>query len=484
MIPAEKRQFFLFSGAALVAALLLAVGFTTFSASGRARRIAARNAAARGGRDAWRAVKTMSMSGKLDAGVRRDPVKLAMAYTNQARLKTKARVALAGGAAATDKPVQLPFTMELGRPRKSRLEIQFAGQTAVQLYDGKNGWKLRPFLGRREVEPYTDDELHLAAQQADLDGWLIDAADKGEKLELVGTDKVEGHDAYDLKVTMKDGQVRHVWVDTHSYLELRVDGTRRLDGKPRPVWTYFRDYKNVGGLVIPHVMETVVDGVSGSEKIVIDRVVVNPPLPETRFARLDPADASPVQLAANPTAGGAAADPHAHHHDGAALARATRTTADYKLPEVSLQRDDGKTVSFPAALDDGRVVVLNFIFTNCATICPVMSQVFSQLPDKLGADRKKVALVSISIDPEQDRPARLAEYAKKLHAAPEWRQYTGTAQASVAVQRAFDAYRGDKMNHTPLTLLRAAPGKPWVRIDGFATADELAAEVRALLANR
>ncbi len=178
-----------------------------------------------------------------------------------------------------------------------------------------------------------------------------------------------------------------------------------------------------------------------------------------------------------------APDPHAHHHHMMnAMKRATRSTADYTVPRVSLVRDDAKTVSLPDELDDGRPVVLDFIFTTCSTICPVLSQNFALLQRKLGADRDRVHMVSISIDPEQDTPARLAEYAKKFKAGPQWQHYTGTAEASVAVQRAFDAYRGDKMNHTPVTFLRSAPGRPWVRIDGFATSDELAAEVRGLLA--
>ncbi|MDB4966286.1 MAG: putative signal peptide protein [Myxococcales bacterium] len=490
MIPYEKRRFYLFCASALGAAVALAIAFTMFGASGRARRIASKNEAARGGLAAWRAVKTMSMSGKLDAGVRRDPAKLAMSYQNQLRLAAQARRALANVVPPTEKPVQLPFTMELERPRKSRLEIRFQGETAVQVYDGKEGWKLRPFLGRREVEPYTNEELHLAAQQSDLDGWLVDASAKGEKLELIGTDKIDGRDAYNIKVTLSDGQVRHVWVDTHSYLEVKVDGSRQLDGKLRPMWTYYREYKKVDGLLVPHVLETVVEGVAGSEKIVIDRVAINPQLADARFAKLDPVAVKAEDAQVKPTKpgdttpapGDAKGDAHAQHREK--LARATRSTAEYKIPQLTLLRDDGKSVSLPQELDDGRVVVLNFVFTNCATICPVMSQVFSQLQDKLGADRNKVHMVSISIDPEQDRPERLAEYGKKLHAGPQWRQYTGTTQASVAAQRAFDAYRGDKMNHTPLTFLRAAPGRSWVRIDGFASADELASEVRAQLADR
>lgn len=174
-------------------------------------------------------------------------------------------------------------------------------------------------------------------------------------------------------------------------------------------------------------------------------------------------------------------DPHAQHHIMMAP-ETTRRVAEYSVPQVSLVRDDGMTVSLPEELNDGRPVVLSFIFTTCTAICPVISHTLSQLQDKLGADRDRVHLVSISIDPEQDTPARLAAYAKKYGAGPEWRHYTGTLSASVTTQRAFDAYRGGKMSHTPVTLLRAAPDKPWVRIEGFATANDLLAEIRNMLA--
>jgi protein SCO1/2 len=480
------------------ALVAMTIGLSACSQARRAGKvIATRNGEARGGREAWRKVKTMSMSGKLDAGVRRDPVKLAMAYEKQqqvgalgAKLKPAARHALAVGASPTvEQPVQLPFEMELARPRKSRLEIEFQGQTAVQVYDGKQGWKLRPFLGRREVEPYSADELHLASQQAELDGPLIDYSSKGNSVDFVGSEKVDGKDAYKLAVLTDDGTLRHIWVDKATYLEVKVEGTRRLDGKPRPVYTYYRDYRKVDGLMIPFLLETVVDGVAGSERIVVDKVTINPPIADARFTRPDPLYTPKKSAEARPDAqpkaapAPAAADAKAPHEAGK-LARATVTTADYKLPPVTLLRDDGKSVSLHDELDDGKPVILNFVFTTCSSICPLMSQSFAQLQDKLGLDRNKVHMVSISIDPEQDRPARLVEYAKKFHAGPQWRHYTGTTQASVAVQRAFDAYRGDKMNHTPLTFMRGAPGKRWERIDGFATPDELAGEVRALLAGK
>ena len=146
---------------------------------------------------------------------------------------------------------------------------------------------------------------------------------------------------------------------------------------------------------------------------------------------------------------------------------------NYVVPQLSLVRDDGKVVSLPKELDDGRMVVLNFIYTTCPGICPVMSHVFSQFQDRLGSGREKVHMVSISIDPEQDTPARLRAYATQFSAGRQWQHYTGTVEASVRAQKAFDAYRGDKMSHDPLTLMRAAPGKPWIRVDGFASADDL-----------
>jgi protein SCO1/2 len=192
-----------------------------------------------------------------------------------------------------------------------------------------------------------------------------------------------------------------------------------------------------------------------------------------------------LALAAGTPAAAEAHDQHEHCASAAStLKRATRSTADYAVPDVKLVRDDGKKVSLAEELDDGRAVALQFIFTTCTTICPVMAQTFARLEEELGDDRGRVHLVSISIDPEQDTPARLREYSARFHARPEWRFYTGTVQASVGVQRAFNAYLGDKMNHTPTTFLRAAPGRPWVRIDGFASASELARELHELVAAR
>jgi protein SCO1/2 len=168
-------------------------------------------------------------------------------------------------------------------------------------------------------------------------------------------------------------------------------------------------------------------------------------------------------------------DPHAHPHMDA-NSSVQRSEAQYAIPDATLVREDGKTVTLSDELNDGRPVLLNFIYTSCTTICPLSSQVFAQFQKGLGTRHESVHLMSISIDPEQDTPARLRAYAEQFHAAPGWDHYTGAVATITAVQRAFNAYRGDKMSHTPLTLLREAVGKPWVRIDGFATAGDLLAE--------
>ena len=168
---------------------------------------------------------------------------------------------------------------------------------------------------------------------------------------------------------------------------------------------------------------------------------------------------------------------HDHHHM-AMTDEVKRSEAAYVVPPLTLVRQDGVAVAFPQAIDDGRPVFLNFIYTSCTAICPTSSQVFSTLQGNLAAAHGKAHLLSISIDPEYDTPARLAQYAKQYGAGANWQFFTGTQADSVAMQTAFAAYRGDKMNHAPVTFFRAAPGKSWLRFDGFVAAEELLAEYR------
>jgi protein SCO1 len=170
----------------------------------------------------------------------------------------------------------------------------------------------------------------------------------------------------------------------------------------------------------------------------------------------------------------------AHAAPNAAAGTAVSASAHYTVPGVRLIRDDGAAVMLPAEMNDGRAVVLNFIFTSCGSTCPLMSAMLSQFQQQLGPDISNVHLMSISVDPEEDTPARLREYARKFHAGPHWQHYTGTVDASLAVQKAFDVWRGDKMSHAPVTFIRIAPDQPWLRVEGFVLPSELLQDYRNL----
>ncbi|TLZ33998.1 MAG: outer membrane lipoprotein-sorting protein [Gammaproteobacteria bacterium] len=219
-----------------------------------AAQIAERNAQARGGLAAWRAVQTIQVSGLLDAGGR-----------NNARL---------------------PYTLLMKRPHYQRVAIEFAGQTALQVYDGQNGWKLRPFLNRNDVELLSEEERQSVVHQSDVDGPLIDYAVKGSTLELEGTEMVEGRANYRLKLTTQDGYARRIWVDGKTFLESKIEGNpRRFDGKMRRVESYLRDYRKVNGVLFPFVSETWVEGARQTRKMTVEKVALNPPLEDHLFAK-------------------------------------------------------------------------------------------------------------------------------------------------------------------------------------------------------
>ena len=275
----------------LLFSLILSISsFPALTASGNpasltAAQIVEKNIAARGGLQAGRGVQTLSWSGKLDAGAG-DSIERSRRYA-QSKLSPTSRMNPSPTKPAEQ--VQLPFVYEMKRPRKSRMEIEFAGKTAVQVYDGQDGWKFRPFLNRTDVESFTSDELKSESEKADLDGYLVDYAAKGTKVDLEGVDKVEGHDAYKLKLTQKDGYVQYVWVDAQSFLDVKVSGTpRRMDSKMHNVVVYQRDFRNVQGLMIPFVLETAVDGYRETHKVNIEKVEVNPKLADSLFSKPQP----------------------------------------------------------------------------------------------------------------------------------------------------------------------------------------------------
>lgn len=249
-----------------------------------AEQVVEKNVAAVGGVQAWRAVHAMTWTGKLDAGPGDSLAR--SKRVSQSRVAPTAASALATPDTSGETQVQLPFVQNFARPNKSRMEIVFNGKTAVQVFDGTNGWKYRPYLNRSDVEPFTADEAKNEADQWALDGPLVDAAAKGIKVEMDGTDKIEGRDAYRLKVTQKSGTVRYVWVDAQSFLEVRrEDSPRRMDGKMHKVYTALKDYRKEQGVMVPHLMENSTEGYRDIHKIVIESVVINPKLDDAMFKK-------------------------------------------------------------------------------------------------------------------------------------------------------------------------------------------------------
>jgi hypothetical protein len=295
----------LLAGGCLAQALAAAESPTASATGLSAAQIVEKHVAARGGLSAWRAVQTLAVSGKLEAGTADSAVRSARVARDglgaRGRRGAEAARERAQSEKAAAEQVVLPFRLEMKRPRKSRLEVDFAGKTATQVYDGQNGWKLRPFLNRDDVEPFTADEAKTEAAKADLEGPLLDYAAKGSRVALEGMEPVEGHNAYKLKLTHANGDVQHIWIDTQSFLDVKVEGAQhRLDGKMRNVWIYQRDFRSVQGLKVPFVYDTAIDGNPHTHKMLIESVAVNPPLDDARFAKPQVlvAGAPPVPAAA------------------------------------------------------------------------------------------------------------------------------------------------------------------------------------------
>jgi len=260
-----------------------------------AEQIAERHVAARGGLAAWRAVQTMSWAGKMEANsgnsVARSKAYVAQMWDKRSPTARGAALQAAEKDEAANPPVakavELPFVLEMKRPGKSRIELEFAGKTAIQVYDGKQGWMKRPYLNRDDWEAFSAEQAKASVGAWNMDGPLIDYAAKGAKLALEGVDKVDGSDAYKLKVTHKDGVVQHVWIDQKSFLDVKVEGTpRRMDGKLRSVWVLQRDFREVeGGVRIPFAQETAVEGYRETHKVRLEKVAVNPKLDDVLFVK-------------------------------------------------------------------------------------------------------------------------------------------------------------------------------------------------------
>src|SRR5262245_44623228 len=209
----------------------------------------AKNIEARGGLEKMQSVKTMRMTGKMTMGP----------------------------------GMEAPVSMELKRPNSVRMEFTFQGMTGVQAWDGTSGWQISPFGGKTDAEPLSPGDAKETEEQADMDGPLVDYKAKGHTVELVGREQVEGSGAYKLKVTLKNGTVNYTYLDADSYLTIREESKRTVRGSEVEVESTIGDYKDVGGLLIPHSIQNGAKGQAEKQNITVDKVDLNPPLDDSRF---------------------------------------------------------------------------------------------------------------------------------------------------------------------------------------------------------
>jgi hypothetical protein len=230
----------------LAAALLLA---PAAAAPQTLDEILARHLAARGGREALAAVRTLRMSGTATAGPGR----------------------------------QALVRREIARPGRIRTEFVFQGTTGVYAWDGYVGWRVSPLDGRPEPEPLPEEEAVVAAEQADIDGPLVDWKAKGHFVELVGRDTLPGGPAHRLKLAMKAGAVREVWLDASTGLVVRMSSTRRLRRREVVLETEFGDYRTTNGVAFPRSIAVGAAGRPRRLHVVVESVDVNVPLSDDRF---------------------------------------------------------------------------------------------------------------------------------------------------------------------------------------------------------
>jgi outer membrane lipoprotein-sorting protein len=240
-LSAPRGRFFL---AALVLLAPAAVSAQTVD------EIVARHLAARGGREALAALRSVRMTGRANAGPGREAI----------------------------------VRREIARPGRIRTEFVFQGTTGVYVWDGSTGWRVSPLDGGLEPEPLSDEAAALSAEQADLDGPLVDWKAKGHAVERVGKEALPGGDAHKLKVTLKSGVVRHVWIDAKTGLVVRSESTRKLRGHEVALETVYGDYREIGGVRFAHSIEIGARGRPQRLRIVVESAEANPSLDDSRFA--------------------------------------------------------------------------------------------------------------------------------------------------------------------------------------------------------
>ncbi len=180
--------------------------------------------------------------------------------------------------------LQAAFVQENKRPGKVRDEMTLQGMTAIDAYDGKLGWRISPFEGRKEADPISADDAKALVEQADIDGQLADYKNKDHRAELMGHDSVEGTDCYKIKLTLSTGDVHYYYIDADSFLELKVETERNIRGTVQYEEVLYGDYEQVNGIYYPFAIESGTKGSPNRVKYTLDKVELNVPLTDSIFA--------------------------------------------------------------------------------------------------------------------------------------------------------------------------------------------------------
>ena len=179
--------------------------------------------------------------------------------------------------------IQLTFLQIKKRPDEARTEASLQGMTQIEAYDGKDGWRVSPFFGRRDPERMSADDVKALVEDTEMDGPLVDWQAKGNTVEYLGTEDVDGTPAYKLKVARKNGDVSFVYLDPDHFLEIRVLTQRTVHGAYEEVETDLGDYEKAGGVFVPTSIEFGRKGAPDKQRIIIDKVEANVPVDDTIF---------------------------------------------------------------------------------------------------------------------------------------------------------------------------------------------------------
>jgi len=179
--------------------------------------------------------------------------------------------------------IDAPIVLEMKRPKSMRIDIAIQGMTITQAYDGTVGWMLNPLSGRTDPEPLPSEAMKAVEEQADMDGPLIDYKAKGNTVELLGKEKADGTDCYKLKVTLKNGDTRTFFIDAESYLEIKVESRTMVRGTEQLGDTIVGDWKEVGGILMAHSVDTGQPGAPMRQKMTIEKIELNVPIEDARF---------------------------------------------------------------------------------------------------------------------------------------------------------------------------------------------------------